>query len=124
MQAHFFFLLICRYVHILINMKYEEAKARADIMKALAHPVRFLLVDALSRGDLCVNELNKLVKVDQSTLSRHLAQLKEVGIVSERKEGAKVIHHLASPCILRAVDCSMQVLRMDLKRQRDVLRRR
>jgi len=102
-------------------MKYEEAKARADIMKALAHPVRFLLVDALSRGDLCVNELNKLVKVDQSTLSRHLAQLKKVGIVSERKEGAKVIHHLASPCILRAVDCSMQVLRMDLDRQRKIL---
>jgi len=102
-------------------MKYEEAKARADIMKALAHPVRFLLVDALSRGDLCVNELNTLAKVDQSTLSRHLAQLKKVGIVSERKEGSKVIHHLASPCILKAVDCSMQVLRMDHERQRRIL---
>ncbi len=90
-------------------------------MKALAHPVRFLLVDALSRGDLCVNELNELVDVDQSTLSRHLAQLKKVGIVSERKEGAKVIHHLASPCILRAVDCSMQVLRSELERRKSVL---
>jgi len=104
-------------------MKYEEAKARADIMKALAHPVRFLLVDALSRGDLCVNELNKLADVDQSTLSRHLAQLKKVGIVSERKEGTKVIHHLACPCILQAVDCSMQVLKIELDRRRKVLRR-
>jgi len=104
-------------------MKYEEAKARADIMKALAHPVRFLLVDALSRGDLCVNELNELVDVDQSTLSRHLAQLKKVGIVSERKEGTKVIHHLACPCILQAVDCSMQVLKIELDRRRKVLRR-
>jgi ArsR family transcriptional regulator len=102
-------------------MKYEEAKARADIMKALAHPVRFLLVDALSRGDLCVNELNKLVDVDQSTLSRHLAQLKKVGIVSERKEGTKVIHHLASPCILQAVDCSVQVLRAEFDRHKKVL---
>jgi len=104
-----------------MTMNYEEAKARADIMKALAHPIRFLLVDALSHGDLCVNELNKLVNIDQSTLSRHLAQLKKVGIVSERKEGAKVIHHLASPCILQAVDCSMQVLRMELNRRRKML---
>jgi ArsR family transcriptional regulator len=104
-------------------MKYEEAKARADIMKALAHPVRFLLVDAMSRGDLCVKELNKLADVDQSTLSRHLAQLKKVGIVSERKEGTKVIHHLACPCILQAVDCSMQVLKIELDRRRKVLRR-
>lgn len=102
-------------------MKYEEAKARADIMKALAHPIRFLLVDALSRGDLCVNDLNELVDIDQSTLSRHLAQLKKVGIVSERKDGTKVIHHLASPCILQAVDCSMQVLKTELKRRRMVL---
>jgi len=104
-----------------MDMKYEEAKARADILKALAHPIRFLLVDALSRGDLCVNELNKLVNVDQSTLSRHLAQLKKVGIVSERKKGTKVIHHLASPCILRAVDCSIQVLRAELERRKRVL---
>ncbi len=102
-------------------MNYEEARARAEILKALAHPIRFLLVDALSRGDLCVNELNKLANVDQSTLSRHLAQLKKVGIVSARKEGAKVIHHLANPCILQAVDCSMRVLREELERRRKVV---
>ncbi len=90
-------------------------------MKALAHPVRFLLVDALSRRDLCVNELNELVNIDQSTLSRHLAQLKKVGIVSERRDGTKIIHHLASPCILRAVDCSMQVLKTEIKRRSEVL---
>jgi len=90
-------------------------------LKALANPIRFLLVDALSRGDLCVNELNELVNVDQSTLSRHLAQLKKVGIVSERKNGTKVIHHLASPCILQAVDCSMQVLKTELECRKRVL---
>jgi DNA-binding transcriptional ArsR family regulator len=104
-------------------MNYEEAKARAAILKALANPIRFLIVDALSRGDLCVSELNRLVDVDQSTISRHLSQLKKAGIVSERREGAKVIHHLACPCILQAVDCSMQVLKIELNRRRKVLGR-
>jgi len=91
-------------------MKYEQAKMRAEILKAIAHPVRVLVVDALSQGDLCVSELNDLVDVDQSTLSRHLAQLKKAGIVTERKDGVKVIHHLETPCILRAFDCVQEVL--------------
>lgn len=98
-------------------MNYEQAKIRALILKALAHPIRMLLVDALSRGDRCVNELNELVDVDQSTISRHLAQLKKVGIVSERKKGAKVIHHLACPCMLRAFDCTLEVVRTEAKRR-------
>ena len=115
-------LIICTYTHILPLMNYEQAKARADILKALAHPIRVLLLDALSRGDRCVNELNELADVDQSTISRHLAQLKKAGIVSERKEGAKVIHHLACPCMLRAFDCSVEVLKTVTKRQNTVLR--
>ena len=103
-------------------MNYEQAKARADILKALAHPIRVLLLDALSRGDRCVNELNELADVDQSTISRHLAQLKKAGIVTEHKEGAKVIHHLACPCMLRAFECSVEVLKTVTKRQSIVLK--
>ena len=38
-------------------MNSTQAKARADILKALAHPTRVLMLDALSRGDRCVNDL-------------------------------------------------------------------
>ena len=117
-----FSLILCKYSHTLKPMNYEQAKARADILKALAHPIRVLLLDALSRGDRCVNELNELVDVDQSTISRHLAQLKQAGIVSERKEGSKVIHHLACPCMLRAFECSVEVLKTVTKRQSTVLK--
>ena len=102
-------------------MNYEKAEARARIMQALAHPVRLIVVDALSRGDLCVCELNELVGVDQSTLSRHLSKLKSCGIVTERKEGVKVIHHLAAPCILKNFDCTELVFANHLKEQTALL---
>ena len=102
-------------------MNYEQAKVRADILKALAHPIRVLLVDALSKRDRCVNELNELVAVDQSTISRHLAQLKKAGIVGERKEGSKVIHCLACRCMLTAVDCAVEVLKTETQRRRRIL---
>ena len=102
-------------------MNYEQAKARAEILKALAHPVRILLLDALSRGDRCVNELIGLAEVDQSTISRHLSQLKRAGIVTERKEGTKVIHHLSCPCMLQAFECTVEVMKKVSKRRASLL---
>lgn len=103
-------------------MNYPQAKIRADILKALAHPVRVMIVDALCDGDRCVCELNRLVDLDQSGLSRHLGVLKKTGIVSERREGMKVIHHLETPCILKAFECAVEVVRKDTKRRNDSLK--
>ena len=104
-------------------MNYLEAQAQADILKAVAHPIRLLILNALSRKDRCVTDLLGVARVDQSTISRHLAQLKRAGIVTERRAGARVIHHLECPCILRAVSCSMQVLSSVARRSSQVLKK-
>ena len=102
---------------ILYPMNPEQAKARAEILKALAHPTRLLIVEALSRGDYCVNDLRHLAATCLPTLSRHLDGLKRVGIVVERRAGPKVIHHLACPCILKALDCTCEALQSVTKRR-------
>jgi DNA-binding transcriptional ArsR family regulator len=98
-------------------MNTDQAKARAGILKALAHPTRILILDALSRGDRCVNDLRSLSAASLPTVSRHLDKLKKAGIVSERRVGPKVIHHLACPCILQALGCTLGVLQSVKKRQ-------
>lgn len=103
-------------------MKQEEARARAGILKAMGHPARLLIVDELSRGDRCGRELLPLLGVDQSVVSRHLAHLRNAGIVTERKQGVRVLYHLACPCILRALDCTVEVLRESNSRQTAILR--
>ena len=100
-------------------MNSTQAKARAAILKALAHPTRVLMVDALSRGDCCVNDLRSLAATSQPTISRHLDKLKKAGLVTERRAGKKVIHHLACPCMLQALDCSLEALKSVKKRQED-----
>ncbi len=95
-----------------------QAKARADILKALGHPTRVLMLDALSRSDCCLKDLRCLVAVSQPTLSRHLAWLKRVGLVSERRAGPRVLHHLECPCILKAIASSEEVIRSLKRRQR------
>lgn len=109
-------------MHTLPGMNYEEAKLRADILKAVAHPVRVLLVDALRAGDKCVSELMAVADIDQSTISRHLAQLKKAGIVGERREGTRVMHRLSCPCILDAFECAVEVLKSETRRRRAAIR--
>ncbi len=80
-----------------------EDKAR--IIKALAHPSRLLMIDALASGEKCVCELQELVGSDITTVSKHLAVMKRAGIVEDRKDGLWVHYRLKVPCILRFFDC-------------------
>ena len=98
-------------------MHASQAKAQAEILKALGHPIRVQMVEALSRGDRCVNDLRILASVSQPTISHHLEKLKKVGIVTERRQGKKIVHHLACPCMLQALGCSLEALKSVKKRQ-------
>lgn len=91
-------------------MNEQQAAARADILKTLAHPVRIRIVDELSRGERCACDLLPGAGVDVSGLSRHIAQLRAAGIVSERREGVRRVLRLECPCILQALNCTVGVL--------------
>jgi len=88
-----------------------DYKSRARILKALAHPVRLLVIDELSRGERCVCELTRLAGCDISTVSRHLALLREAGLVSDEKRAQQVFYRLRAPCVLRFFDCLEAVIR-------------
>ncbi len=63
-------------------------EARARVVRAMAHPTRLLLLDALGEGEMCVSDLTELVGADQSTVSKHLAILKDVGLIGGRRDGS------------------------------------
>lgn len=80
-------------------------KTQALILKALAHPTRLFIVDELSRGERCVCELTDMIGVEMPTVSRHLLQLKNAGIVEDDKRGAQVFYRLRVPCVLNFFQC-------------------
>ena len=55
--------------------------AQARVIKALAHPTRLFFVEELCREERCVCELAEMVGSDMSTVSKHLALLRQAGIV-------------------------------------------
>jgi ArsR family transcriptional regulator len=82
-----------------------EYKAQAEILKALAHPTRLLIVNELSEGERCVLDLTNLVGHEMPTVSRHLSLLKFAGIVEDEKRGAQVFYRLKRRCVMDFFHC-------------------
>jgi ArsR family transcriptional regulator len=98
-------------LRILENMKdkpccdMRKLRRPVQVLKALAHPVRLYLVMELARGEKCVCELTDQVCCDVSTVSRHLSQLRNAGIVEDEKRGLQVFYRLRAPCIIEFISC-------------------
>lgn len=97
-----------------ITIPYYEK--RALIARSLSHPLRVQLAHILAqRGELCVWELTEEVEASQSSVSKHLAILKDVGVVECRRDGLKVYYQIRTPCILQFFECLDAILKEDIK---------
>lgn len=103
--------------------EFQRYEARARIAKALAHPTRLMFLEALGGEERCVGELTDLAGVDQSTASKHLAILRQAGLVEGRKEGTLTWYRVTCPCLDRFFDCIETVLRRNLEAQKEILAR-
>jgi ArsR family transcriptional regulator len=81
-----------------------------QVMKALAHRSRLLIVQTIGRGEACVTYLQQVVGSDMSTVSKHLTVLKNAGVVEDRKAGLQVYYRLRIPCIADFVHCIGSVM--------------
>jgi ArsR family transcriptional regulator, arsenate/arsenite/antimonite-responsive transcriptional repressor len=99
----------------------ELYEARAKVAKALAHPSRLIILDALAEKEMCVCELTDLVGADQSTVSKHLAVLKNAGIVADRRNGVMIHYSLKVGCLRGFWTCVEGVLKQNLKEQQALL---
>lgn len=92
-------------------MTYAQARATAEVLKALGHPMRVRIIEELTGGEKCVCELLSLGRINQSNVSRHLAYLKRAGLVSDRREMNRVYYHLVVPEAKRLVELGLGAAR-------------
>lgn len=97
---------------------------QAKIFKALGHPSRLLMVDALRTGEKCVCDLKNLVGDDISTVSRHLSVLRDAGVIVSEKRGTNIYYKLKLPCLDKFLLCTSQIVEQRIKEQMDMLKAR
>jgi ArsR family transcriptional regulator, arsenate/arsenite/antimonite-responsive transcriptional repressor len=65
------------------------------VLKALADKTRLRILGLLLAGEICVCHIHESLGITQSKASRHLAYLRKVGLVEDRKKGLWVYYRLA-----------------------------
>lgn len=69
-------------------------KNLTQTFKALSDETRLRILALLTAGELCVCDLVAVLQLPQSTVSRHLAYLRNTGLISDRREGVWMYYRL------------------------------
>lgn len=80
-----------------INYEMHQHEDVARIFRALSEPSRLTLIHCLADGPHRVGELSAHLGLAQSTVSAHLALLKDAGLVSATPDGRATLYRLAHP---------------------------
>lgn len=84
----------------------EKLLKCAEMLKAIAHPVRMSIVDLLGESPrLSVTEIHERVGVEQAVASHHLGILREVGLLLAERNGKNTHYSLAMDDILTVIRC-------------------
>ena len=102
-------------------ISFEEAELRCKIIKAIAHPVRLMIIDLLRNKEESFSNIVKYFSLDKSTISKHIAVLKEAGIVSSKKVQKEVLYKLEIPCVIEFFECSTKVLRHNMEKHKSII---
>jgi DNA-binding transcriptional ArsR family regulator len=102
-------------------MRQQLSDFKAEFFKALAHPLRISILDALRDGELTVNEISQHFDVEQANASQQLAVLRNRNIVIARKEGSNVYYSVSDKTIFKLLDAAKEIFNNHLVGIRSML---
>ncbi len=97
------------------------ARLTAELLKAMAHPVRIRVLDLLLHGESSVGALAEALGMEISHLSQQLGVLRRASIVETRRVGSTVYYSVRDPRMSHLLATARQMLASTLEDSRDVL---
>jgi DNA-binding transcriptional ArsR family regulator len=95
---------------------------KADFFRALAHPTRIRILEALGEGERTVQELQQILGLEQPLVSQQLAVLRGRHVVSAQKAGATVKYALGDPLIRDLLGVAREIFNHRLAQTQTLLR--
>ncbi len=94
------------YIMADIKLDPEQLDAAANMLKAIAHPMRIAIIDFLQGGqELSVTQIHNKLGIEQSTTSHHLGILKDKGVLISRREGKNTFYSLKHENLKNIITC-------------------
>lgn len=91
-----------------IDILMEQARKAGDLLKALSHESRLLILCILVEGEKSVSELEELLSMPQAAVSQQLARLRFDRLVQTRREGRMVYYSIADDEVRQLVELLYQ----------------
>jgi ArsR family transcriptional regulator len=92
-------------------------RLHAEFCKTLADANRLLIINELAKGELSVGELTERLALKQSNVSKHLALMRERGLVDRRRDGVIAYYSLSDQRISEAIGLLKQIHAEQLGKQ-------
>ena len=87
-----------------MELNFEKYTELAEILKALAHPVRLCIVRGLIEKKECnVTHMQACLDIPQSTVSQHIQKLKSAGIISGVRSGLEINYSICDQRVIALV---------------------
>lgn len=96
-------------------------KIKADFLKSLAHPIRLEIIEYLKGKEASVGEMVKELGVEQSGLSKHLAILRQAGILISHQEKVMVYYSIRDRDVFNVLRLIAEILRKKLSESTEML---
>ncbi|RCW25967.1 ArsR family transcriptional regulator [Ciceribacter lividus] len=77
----------------------SKAAAASELLKALSHESRLLILCILVNGERTVSEIEAILGIQQAVVSQHLARLRIEELVKTRREGRQIYYSIANPSL-------------------------
>lgn len=102
-------------------MSKKAYKLHAEVLKALAHPLRIEVIEVLQKQELCFSDILEETGGLKSNLSQHLSIMVSNGLLNVRKDSRCNYYSLSSAKVARACTLLREVLAESLDRQSKLL---
>ena len=88
------------------ELKPESLERAANMLKAIAHPIRISIIGCLEDGrKKTVTEIHNQLGIEQSTASHHLGILKDKGVLASKREGKNTWYFLKHENLKTVLNC-------------------
>jgi DNA-binding transcriptional ArsR family regulator len=84
--------------------------AKAQLFRALGHPVRIRILELLTDGERTVGDLQAELNLDSSGTSQHLAALRQQGVLESRRAGTSTYYRIRDPRVSQLLAVARQIL--------------
>jgi DNA-binding transcriptional ArsR family regulator len=98
-------------------------RRKAELCKTFSDPKRLIIISELRGGEKSVGDLVAALQVPQAVVSRHLAILRNRGVVMTRRKGVNIYYRLTDPKIVEACDIVHEILLEQMSRSREIAER-